>query len=76
VSGDWTVYQGGPFAGFTVAGLRSPDRNVRVATLNAAVSTLDNATAAIRQGTYVFSRARLGAGGGKAYIFEWKEGAL
>lgn len=57
----WTVYQGGPFPGFTVWGLRSPARNLRVA-------------AKIEQGTYVFSHARLLESGLHSYVFAWKGG--
>jgi hypothetical protein len=70
----WTVYQGGPFGGFTVWGLRSACRNVRVATLNAVVSRTDNAAAEIQQGTYVFNRARLQTDGRRVHVFEWRGG--
>lgn len=71
---DKTVFQGGPFSGFSRAGLVCPCRNIRVAELNAAVSPTENLPAEIRQGTYVFHHARLETDGRTIHVFDWKEG--
>lgn len=51
-----TLYHGGPFAGYEVAGWRDKDRTFQVASMSAKVSAVDNLKADVRHGSYVWDR--------------------